>query len=406
MSAVTELRLSPGDVLYNEGDPNDHAFLIADGEVILYYMQGDRRVDCERRTNGHMVGEVSILTGKERTVTVEALSDCLIYQVSADHILNMFARLDPMLRAFVETSIDFVARFNSEAAAPGAQVPMAPITLHHAESLISEYQMQLDIERGLAAGEFQPVFQPIVSLDDHSIVGFEALMRWSHFKLGNVPPDRFISVAERTGAIGAITDVALTKSADVLAKIRAETGRDVFASVNISGQDIGRDGFADFVQHVFDRSDLPADALRLELTETDLLPNSEVAERNLDRLKEFGYGISVDDFGTGYSNLAYLKTLPLTTLKIDRAFVDDLCSNPVSHGIVRMLIGLGRDLDVAVVAEGIENTETAQKLRDLGCGFAQGYYFSKPVGEDQLRDLIEGARGAQGGGLGRRAVSG
>ena len=132
MTSPTEIHLAVGDILYREGDPNDCAFVISTGEVLLYYEVDGKRMPCERRCAGHIVGEVSILTDMPRSVTVEALTPCLIYRVSAEQILENFERIDPVLRACVDTAIDFVARFNVQSMAEPENVPMAPQTLRNA----------------------------------------------------------------------------------------------------------------------------------------------------------------------------------------------------------------------------------------------------------------------------------
>ncbi len=396
MTSPTEIHLAVGDILYREGDPNDCAFVISTGEVLLYYEVDGKRMPCERRCAGHIVGEVSILTDMPRSVTVEALTPCLIYRVSAEQILENFERIDPVLRACVDTAIDFVARFNVQSVAEPENVPMAPQTLRNADQLLSDFRFELDIKNGLALGEFFMVYQPVVSMADNSIVGVEALMRWQHPTLGGVPPDKFIAVAEQMRSIGQLSALALSQSCAALARLQMLAGPSFFASVNISGQDIDRPDFVDLVAHALDQHGIQPDTLRLEVTETALVPDSAVAERNLARIRALGCGISVDDFGTGYSNLAYLKSLPLTAIKIDRAFAADVNANPVSRGIVKMLLGLGNDLAVDVVAEGLEDADTAQELRALGCGFAQGYFYYRPMPEDALAALLSGGADAIG----------
>ena len=156
--------------------------------------------------------------------------------------------------------------------------------------------------------------------------------------------------------------------------------------------DTGRAGFVDILNHVLDKYGLERRHLRLEVTETALMPDSEVANDNLKELRTQDFRISVDDFGTGYSNLAYLKHIPMTALKIDRAFAGDAHTNPVSKSIVRMLITLGRELGVDIIAEGLETEACADTLRELGCPFAQGYYFHKPMTEDAAFQLLGGER--------------
>ena len=141
--------------------------------------------------------------------------------------------------------------------------------------------------------------------------------------------------------------------------------------------------------HVLDLNDLKPINVKLEVTETELVLHSDVVTSNLKKLGDSGLGIAIDDFGTGYSNLAYLKEIPLTALKIDRAFAGDAATNSVSRSIVKMIINLGHELGVRVVAEGLETPEDVETLNDLECDLAQGYYFAKPMSETDLSEMIE-----------------
>lgn len=215
-------------------------------------------------------------------------------------------------------------------------------------------------------------------------------MRWEHPTLGNVPPFRFIGVAEEMGSIDRLTEFAIDEACAALSRLRPKhhDREEFYMSVNISGKDVVRDGFVDYVAHTLDRHDLDGCALRLELTETALIEGPDLAARQLTQLRKLGCGISIDDFGTGYSNLAYLKKLPLTVLKIDRAFAGDAHKNAVSRSIVRMLVGLALEMKVDVVAEGLETPDDVDTMLQLGCRYGQGYYFSKPIPEATLLDLI------------------
>ncbi|WP_368187799.1 EAL domain-containing protein [Aestuariibius sp. HNIBRBA575] len=390
MVAVTELMLNAGDVLYREGDPNDCGFIVESGEFILYHQQEGQRVDCERRGPGSIIGELSILTGQPRTVTVQALEKCCVFRVSADEILDRFEKLDPILRACIETSINFAATLNRPAHHQDAIADLAPNTLRNADDLIEKFKFENDILKGLTRKEFFMVYQPIVRLMDGQIVGFEALMRWEHPQLGSVPPSQFIEVAETIDAISDLTEFALTQACATLAQIQNQSADhwDMFMSINVSGSDIGRYDFVDQLDHVLNMNGVQPQNIKLEVTETALIPTSDVSERNLARLRSLGYGISIDDFGTGYSNLAYLKTLPLTALKIDRAFAGDARNSDVSRSIVKFLVSLGGELNVDIVAEGIESIEDVAVLRDLGCRFAQGYYFHRPSSKSDILKLV------------------
>jgi EAL domain-containing protein (putative c-di-GMP-specific phosphodiesterase class I) len=384
----TELLLETGEFLYEEGDSVDCGYIVESGELIIFSNKSGERVDLERRGPGSIIGELSILTGQPRAVTVEATQPCKVYRISAQQILQRFDKLDPVLRACIDTSINFMGRLNAPNV--GAETPLTPFKLENLGELVERFKLEQDILTGLENQEFSIVYQPIVSLENSEMIGVEALMRWNHPELGFVPPDKFIQVAESAGSICKLTDFALMQSCAALKRFRNLNGcrEDFFTTVNISGEDISRPEFFDFLAHVLDLNSLEPRHVRLEVTETALVMNSDLVTETLRRLRELGVGIAIDDFGTGYSNLAYLGKLPLTALKIDRAFAGDAYANPVSHSIVKMMINLGHELRVKVVAEGLETPEDVQTLRDMGCDYAQGYYFAKPMAEGDLSDMI------------------
>lgn len=394
--SVVEVNLKKGEILYRQGDPNDSAYVVESGEILLFDHVDGRRIDRERRKAGSILGETSILTGNPRAVTVEALVDTRLYRISAEDILQKYNELDPILRSCVETTIDFVSRINQPNALDATKTPVAPSTLRDADELIEQFKFELDIGKGLKAGQFFMNYQPIVHLNDGTIGGFEALMRWQHPDHGLVPPDRFISVAESMGSIGKLTEFALWEAASALSELSELAQMPLFASINVSGQDVDRSGFVDFLEHVLDINLLDPSQVKLEVTETALVPDSEQASRNLDHMRKLGCGISIDDFGTGYSNLGYLKALPLTALKIDRAFAGDAVGNAISRSIVRLLVGLGRELDVDVIAEGLETQEDVDLLRAIGCQYAQGFFFHKPMALEELKSILtHGSKGAK-----------
>jgi len=387
----TEIILEQGDILYREGDANDTAYIIDTGEIVLYSNAMGRRIAFERRGAGSIVGELSVLTGHPRTVTVEALTPCRLFVVSAEEILARFESLDPILRACIDTSIGFTATLTRRMNEGGSDIPLVESTLRDAEAVTERFKLERDIVLGLERDEFHLVYQPIVDLSDGGVVGVEALMRWEHTVLVTVPPVRFIEVAEEMGSIGRLTELAVSDACAALGRMRAcrSAGEGFYVSVNISGKDIERDDFAAFVARTIALHGVDPRHLKLEVTETSLVADPLSAARRLDELRALGCGISIDDFGTGYSNLAYLKSLPLTTLKIDRAFAGDACRNGVSRSIVTMLLGLGRNMGVDIVAEGLETEEDVAMLRKLGCRFAQGYHFCRPLAESDLLAFVE-----------------
>jgi diguanylate cyclase (GGDEF)-like protein/PAS domain S-box-containing protein len=252
--------------------------------------------------------------------------------------------------------------------------------------------IETDLRRAIERGEMKVVFQPIVRLEDRTIAGFEALLRWDHPRLGRLGPAEFIPVAEETGLIIDLGLFALEKTARELAAWQKALDVDppIFASVNISSRQLLRHDLLQDVKNVLTRSDVLRGTLKLELTESLVMENPEYAAQILQRIKALGAGLSLDDFGTGYSSLAYLQRFPFDTIKVDRSFVHhtDAGTRPV---ILRSIVSLAHELGMEIVAEGAETESDAIELYQLGCEFAQGYAFGHPISALEARKLVGAA---------------
>ncbi|MFW5927002.1 MAG: EAL and GGDEF domain-containing protein [Wenzhouxiangella sp.] len=231
-------------------------------------------------------------------------------------------------------------------------------------------------------------FQPQIDLDDGSIVGFEALVRWPHPEHGMIPPDRFIPIAEETGLIIDLGRWVLRRTCR---QARAWLDKGVAfgsVSVNISGAQVLRGNLDGMVAEILEEIGLPAELLELELTESFLMETGQPVTSILERLRATGIRLAMDDFGTGYSSLAYLKELPFDTLKLDQQFTAKVAEDTRDAAICRVIAALGRELGFRTLAEGIETQAQCDKLRELGCRFGQGYLFSEPVEADAVPELI------------------
>jgi cyclic di-GMP phosphodiesterase Gmr len=227
-------------------------------------------------------------------------------------------------------------------------------------------------------------FQPILSLSDGEVVGFEALARWTDAELGSVPPSRFIPVAEESGLIVPLGRWALRKSADCLAKWDRAYGRHVPLSinVNVSPVQIARDNVPSAVREALTAAQVDGKRLTVELTESALIADLQETRALLSALKAMDITIAMDDFGTGFSNLANLQTLPIDILKIDQSFVTGMVGDPDKVAIVRAILSLAHALGMRTVAEGIETAEVSWALAELGCDRGQGYYYARPMTPD------------------------
>ena len=243
------------------------------------------------------------------------------------------------------------------------------------------------LQRAVERNELRTFFQPKVDLAHGCIVGVEALMRWSHPDRGSVPPGEFIPFAEQTGYIRVLTRWVLN---DAIAQAAQwyRRGLRLRLSVNTSARDLSDADFPLRLQALLEQHGLPAAMLCLEVTESSIMEDPRQAIAILQGLHDLGVKLSIDDFGTGYSSLAYLKRLPVDELKIDRAFVSGIATDPRDAAIVRSTVELAHSLGLSVVAEGIEDAATVQCLIDAGCDEAQGFHFARPQPADALLEWI------------------
>src|SRR5207237_4510319 len=214
-------------------------------------------------------------------------------------------------------------------------------------------------------------------------VGVEALVRWHHPQRGMIPPDQFISLAEQTGIMQSLSKWVLN-AALKQANAWQQEGLQMPIATNLSMRDLHDPELPSTIVGLLKRWRVPPSSLHVEITENSLMADPARALQTVTALRTLGLRIAIDDFGTGYSSLAYLKRLPVDELKIDRSFVRELCEDADDRAIVRSTIGLGHDLGLTIVAEGIEDAATWELLRELGCDIGQGYYLGRPVSADEL----------------------
>ena len=252
----------------------------------------------------------------------------------------------------------------------------------------------VDLRKGLLRGEFFLTYQPQVT-SQGTVLGAEVLCRWRHPKLGLVPPDEFIPLAEQTGLILPLGAWVLGTACLQLVDWARKPGlQDLTLAVNVSVQQFRQPDFVQQVHAVLERTGVQPRRLKLELTESSLVHDMEDIIAKMEQLKALGVGFSLDDFGTGYSSLSYLKRLPLDQLKIDQSFVRDVLTDPNGAAIARMVIGLGDSLHLAVIAEGVETLEQREFLMRNGCHLFQGYLFSKPVPAEAFESYVMAAQAA------------
>lgn len=260
------------------------------------------------------------------------------------------------------------------------------------QSAVKRLQTETLLRGALDRDEFILHFQPKVSLTDGSISGLEALLRWNHPELGLVSPADFIPMLEDTGLIIPVGEWVIRKVCETLKGWEDNNLGVVPIAINLSARQLQVKGLAKIVRHILEEYGINPALLEFELTESVLMIEPESAVEILREIKSYGIGLSVDDFGTGYSSLAYLKRFPIDTLKIDRMFIKDITSNHEDAAITRAVIVLAHELDLNVIAEGVETFDQLELLVKHGCDQIQGYLFSKPVTSDECAAMIKSSR--------------
>ncbi|NHZ89190.1 EAL domain-containing protein [Massilia sp. CCM 8733] len=255
------------------------------------------------------------------------------------------------------------------------------------EDARKRFTLDNNLRRALERKEFVLYYQPQIDLRSGAICGAEALIRWIHPDLGMISPADFIPVAEETGMIVAIGEWVLREACHEL-RAWHDDGHAIRMSINLSGRQLSEDGLVASVLAIVDDSGIDTRWLELELTESMLMDASASVIDKLHTLKRAGIALAIDDFGTGYSSMSYLKTFPVSALKIDRSFVQDLPHSTEDAAITRAIIALARSLKMETVAEGIETQEQGEFLRANGCDKAQGYHYGKPLPAAQIRELL------------------
>ena len=262
------------------------------------------------------------------------------------------------------------------------------------EQAVTRFEMETGLRKAIDEGQLVLHYQPIVSQIDRRICGFEALVRWNHPERGLVPPNDFIPIAEESDLILHLGRWVLRESCRQMAAWHKSFAPDppLIISVNVSARQLSDSRLMDDVELALAESGLKHESLALEMTESSIMGDAEQTLATLNRLKKMNIRLEIDDFGTGYSSLSYLQRLPFDILKIDRSFVRELSAGKGSLDIVKAILQLARSFRLEVIAEGVETEEQLSVLRALGCGYLQGYLFSRPVDADTAERLYRTTR--------------
>ncbi len=398
--------------LFDKGEARQCAYLIDKGTVHIYGNDegGTDKLLCTLG-EGEIFGEMALIDNTARTAKAITDTETEIFVIPRDSLHERVRGLDPIVSLLISLLIeryritrihmpesikqdrlgDFIEKISRHENLP-KDVLQLRNTTEQRETALKEMKVEQELRQAITNQEFIPVLQPILKLPEKSIVGFETLIRWQHPEKGIVMPNDFIPVAERTGVVQQLDRMMLQKACESLPHLQKRmngNGQDLFVSVNLSGINFGTMDVVRTVGETLNKTGIDPKLIKLEITESALIGDPKLAENVLQGLKELGVTIALDDFGTGYSSLGYLHKFSIDDLKIDRSFVAQLHDGNKSIDIIRAIVGLARNFNLNIVAEGIEKEQDVTVLNELGCDMGQGYLFSKPLMIEDAYSFIE-----------------
>lgn len=378
-----------GQVIFKRGDQGECAYLIEEGAVeVLVTKQGsEQRIKLIGK--GELFGEISLIDYEPRTATVRAVERTVLVPIPRNLIEELLERSDPVLRHLLQVVLERF-RYRNDSSMTAEMETVSDEQFRRRSHVKGEATKKLSLahgmKRALAREEFQLYYQPICDLADGRVAGYEALIRWHHPVEGVKLPKDFLWIAEQTGLIHDIGLWALERACTDWKTLKKFTDYETpFVSVNLSAAQLSDENLVEEVKSVIVGQNMDAVELKLELTETVMVEHPQCALKIMDGLIALGCSIALDDYGAAHSGLKNLQRYPLSTLKIDGAFVEPMLKSAHSLQIVRSTVALAHSLGMKVVAEGIEDKAVRAILMEMKCDFGQGWYFGR---SSKLQDLV------------------
>lgn len=376
MSSTLRITLTPGQVLFREGDPPDSAYLIESGGIEVRARQRGKDVVLSLLGPGDLVGEMAVIDDSPRTATATAIGEAVLFPIDRSQIAERLAATDPIVRSLLEGQLK---RYRGALAAlqgQGAETPAAPMST--SERLgVSKIRLESQLREALAARGLELGLQPLMDVDSGRIAGYEALVRWHHPERGPISPAEFVALAEETSLIVPVGEYVMDAACESVARLVGAGHGQPFVAVNVSARQLSHPGLVERIVARADAARLPRGTLKLEITESQVLDYDLVGEV-ISLCHGHGIKVALDDFGTGYSHLAHLHRLDFDVLKVDQAFSRNMVADPRAMAVVEAIVQLGRALQAEIVVEGVETRPQLEALRRLGCHYAQGYLIGRP----------------------------
>lgn len=388
--SLEHLTYQSGNQIFQEDDKGDCAFLIESGSVDISTRKDNKFYRITVLGEGDLFGEMALIDDEPRTATATALEETCVIRIDRDLVKAELAYGSPIiehllrlvLRRFRHTHYKLIGKDLSSLETIEKESDQAFSDTQ--ENLIKHVRIATEINEALKQDQFRLYYQPIISIKDEQLVGFEALIRWMHPDKGLIPPMGFLNIAENTGQILSIGTWILEQACrdfhELNKHIRNSSKQTLlFISVNLSARQLAKSGDAEHLADILRNAQVDPENIKLEVTETALIEEAEITQHILSDLRNMGFHVSLDDFGTGYSSLSHLQKFPIDDIKIDQSFIRHMLDDTNSMQIVKASIDLARAMDLETVAEGVESNEVVKQLGYMNCTYAQGYYYAKPL---------------------------
>ena len=386
--------LFAGEVLYRQGDPSDCAWLVERGTIELVSVQGRREISHGVLGPGELLGELGMLDGAPRSATAIARGDAVLLAIEHDQFLDRLSSGDPIVRTLVDSLLrrtrSIIASLPADTALPAEDIACEDSA---ERSGIDKIRLEAQLRDALDTGTLEVRYQPLFDMPAGRVTSYEALVRWDLPGRGAVSPAEFIKLAEETSLIVPVGEYVLDRVLEVLTGLRdAGVAPLPSIAVNLSAKQLVEPGMARQIVARIDRAQLPAGALKLEVTESRMLDYAPV-RAVMRHCREHGIPFALDDFGTGYSNLTHLYKLDFEFIKVDQAFARHMFDSPRAMALVEAIVAMAHGIGAEVITEGVETQAQLQRLRALGVRYAQGYL----IGQAQPATAVLSGEAARAG---------